>query len=309
MIAQTWTNYTNDRLIADILVDGNDVWVGSQGGLTRTDLQTGEFQTYLPGNSPIVGGGISEIAKGPDGSLWFGSENAGVFHVKNGEWIHYYDGIVADNYDEINNLQVISNGDAWFMARLGGHQTKHRLFRIRNGILESFDNLPDNQRAFYVANESTIFFVSSDQLHRYDIVSQQVTHTFHPGNSVIGTTEKLSDILADKHGKLIIPTDYRILQLQDDQLSVLSTTGLYANRSFTDNEGNIYFQPYHNEPNQIRLVKYDGVELTYYKDEDFTPYPASDHPLFNAADSEYGLFAMIFNVDSEFILFRVPGIR
>jgi len=42
---QTWTNYANDRLIEDVLVDGHDVWVGSQGGLTRTNIETREFQT------------------------------------------------------------------------------------------------------------------------------------------------------------------------------------------------------------------------------------------------------------------------
>ena len=299
-----WTNYTNDRLISDVLVTGNNVWVGSQGGLTRTNLLTGEFQTYLACNSPIKGGGILEIEKAPDNALWFVSENAGLFRLKNEEWTNYTDEIVSSQYYRKNNLQILPNGDVWFFADHDNEPLLNKLVRIRNGVVESYGNLPLKISAWALIDEHTIYFAKADTVHRYDASLQQVVQSYHSGNSILTSDDVFRQIITDRNGALILPADDRILQLKNGVISVLSTPGLSVNKAFKDGVGNVYLQPYLNEPNNIRLVKYDGIKATYLKDIDFAPYPISDRPLFRGADSQGGLYADLFNVDSEFILYR-----
>ena len=296
-----WTNYTNDRLISDVLVVGNNVWVGSQGGLTRTNTQTGEFQTYLPGNSPIKGGGITDIEKAPDNSLWMASENAGVFHVKDGEWTNYYNEIITSPYYTIRNLQVLPNYDVWVCV---GYQRVTKMIRIRDGIVDSFGNLPENLRACAVVDEHTIYVTNSDTLYRYDATQEKVVDVYHAGNSIISPDPVFTEIIADRNGTLIIPTEDHLLQLKNGTISVLSTPGFGALKAFKDGVGNVYFDTYGNEPNGIRLVKYNGITVTYFKDVDLKPYPAADGPHFKGADSEGKLFAVIWNLDSPYTLFR-----
>lgn len=304
-IAQSsWTNYTNDRLIEDVQVAGPNIWVASQGGLTRTNLQTGEFETYLACNSPIRGGGVSEIERAPDNSLWFVSENAGVFNLKNGEWTHYYDGIISEHFHRIQHLQILPNGDVWFFIDLRGDRELNRLVRIRNGEIEFFGNLPGNIVSFVVIDEHSIFISDATSLHQYDASLAQVTSTFNTDNSILRSDDTFRDIISDKNGNIIIPCLSRILQLKDGVISLLSTPGASVLKAFKDGVGNVYLQTYTEVPNGIRLVKYDGNTVSYFKNVDFAPYPAADVPQFVGAENTGGLYATVFNVDSEYILYR-----
>ena len=303
----SWTNYTNDRLISDVLVEGDNVWVGSQGGLTRTNLQTGEFQTYLPYNSPIMGGGITEIEKAPDNTLWFISENAGVFQLKNGEWTNYYEELNSTPYHEIKSLQIQTNGDVWFCVDLYNDHSLNKLIRISNGEVKSFGNLPEDVKSFAVLEEQTIFISNGETIHRYDATVEQIVEIYNSENSIIYPEEEFREIILDDKGTLILSSESRILQLKNGTISLLSAVGIEVNKAFKDPLGKIYLQPYHNNPHAIRLITYDGQTVTYLKDQDLQPYPASDDPLFRGADDEGGLYAMIWNLDTEYTLFRFDG--
>jgi hypothetical protein len=303
VFGQAWTNYTNDRLISDVLVEGHNVWVGSQGGLTRTNLQTGEFQTYLAANSPIVGGGITQIAKGPGNSIWFGSENGGVFHKKGDAWTHYYEGVVTEEFSEIQHLQVLPNGDAWFFVQMRGHQGVHKLMRISNGQVESFDGLPEYQNSFYAA-ENNVWIVYGSAVYQYDVNTKAVVHTFSPANSILTADDEISWIIADRYGKLIMPSTERILKLDNGTITEISPTGVYASIGFTDDAGKIFFQTPGNDPNGNILCTYDGISCSFIKATELMPYPANDRPHFYGADIDYGMFAVIWNTDTEYILHR-----
>jgi hypothetical protein len=304
VFGQVWTNYTSDQSISDVLVEGHNVWVGSQGGLTRTDLRTGEIQTYLAANSPIVGGGISQVAKGPGNAIWFGSENGGVFHKSGDSWTHYYDGIVTEEFREIQQLQVLPNGDAWFFVQMLGHRDEHKLMRIRNGQAESFDGLPEAQSSFYAADENTVWIVYGSSVYQYDVNTKSVVHTFSPANSLLTADDEITWIIADRYGKLIMPSTERILKLDNGTITEISPTGIYASNGFTDDAGKVFFQTPGNDPNGNILCTYDGIAISFITATTLLPYPANDRPFFYGADIDYGMFAVIWKEDAEHILYR-----
>ena len=297
-----WSNYVNERHIYDIEVDGNDVWIGSEGGLTKTNLATGEIKTFLASNSPIIGGGITEIEQAPDGSFWFGSVNAGIFHYKNGDWKNYFDGIIKAHDHKISNLRILPNGDVWFFVDEGFQ--KNRLFRIREGIVELFENIPDQQLSFCATDENTIYIAYHQAIYKYDVGQKAVVETLDANNSIISEDDKFSEIVADKNGAVIISSPTRILKLKDGNLTILEELGAYLISTFQDDDGNIFLQPFHSNPNQFRLIKYDGNEVTYYMDEDFEPYPVERTPVFTGVDSEGGLYGVLYNLESEFNVYR-----
>lgn len=303
---QNWTNYTNHGNIYDVLIDGDDMWIGSQGGLIRNNKVKGEFGTYVAGNSPIKGGGIREIEKAPDGSLWLGSENAGLFNLKDGEWTHYYEGIIIEKNRYISNLEILPNGDVWFFVN-AGNDYQNRLLRIRNGEVKEFYNLPNEQTAFHAADENTIYLTYNHVIAKYDVLIGDVVEYYHSSNSIITMADNFRDILTDKNGVLILPSKERVLQLKDGVISEISNIGLWTYRSFSDDIGNIYFQPYLDELNDIVLMKYDGENVTYIKREDLGPYPVDDTPRIYAADSEGNLIGSLYDDNSEYYLYEYDG--
>ncbi len=304
----SWQNYTNNIQVNDILGDGDDVWVGSKGGLTRTNLITGEFQNILAGNSPIVGGGILQIEKAPNGSIWFVSENAGVFNYINGEWKHYYQDIITADGTANKDLQILPNGDVWFMHVASYPDYNHSLFRISNGIVQNFKNFPSKSKTFCALDENTIYIAYENEILKYDIDQSQVIENFNVGNSVISSNDKFSKLLLDRNGNIFIPTLLKTFQIKDNVLSILRNTGINELNVFKGANGNIYVQNYYSSlGNSYRLSKYDGFVFTDYTYDDFAPYPANSTPKFLNADNQGNLYARLLNADSDYHVSRFNG--
>ena len=58
------------------------IWLTTFGGIARFDGR--EFVVYHRGNTPGLATRFSSIAETPDGSLWFGSEEQGLFRLRDG---------------------------------------------------------------------------------------------------------------------------------------------------------------------------------------------------------------------------------
>lgn len=61
-----------------MLVDGDQVWVGTATGLDRLDPQSGRRVQVLPLAGPMAPG--QALARDADGTIWFGSR-AGLFRI------------------------------------------------------------------------------------------------------------------------------------------------------------------------------------------------------------------------------------
>ena len=49
----SWKNYANDHIIWDMALEDNHLWVGTQGGLIKLDVQTGDKKIYQAWNSGL----------------------------------------------------------------------------------------------------------------------------------------------------------------------------------------------------------------------------------------------------------------
>jgi len=112
----SWINYVNDHLIYDLVVDGDQLWVGAQNGLIKHNLSTGEKEVFQAWNSPLQGQGIRSIAIGKDGEKWFGTENGGLFKYDNESWERFYETNTSNNLDQVREIKVDQNGHPWFIA-------------------------------------------------------------------------------------------------------------------------------------------------------------------------------------------------
>ena len=228
---QTWTNYTTFNTIYDVFIDDDIFWAGTQGGLTATNIETNENTAYLAGNSPIMGGGVTSIAKAPDGTMWFGSYNAGIFEYKDGEWTNYYENIVTESKPEITNLEVLDNGGVlFFLDELGS--PNNTLVELKDGTPKIHGDLPDRINSFKAIDNDIVYIVERQSIIKYSLEESDIIQKFTIGNSVITDDDNLSNIQQDKNGDLIIPSTNHIFKLEDDELSIIANKGHYILYSF-----------------------------------------------------------------------------
>jgi len=98
-MAQTqWINYTNGDGVSAIVAEGNDISVGTNGGLVKIDKTTGNTVFYNHANSGLPSNDVRSLAIDGNGTKWIGTGDGG---------------LAAFNENGINsvNEQLISEND------------------------------------------------------------------------------------------------------------------------------------------------------------------------------------------------------
>ncbi|MCB2220257.1 MAG: T9SS type A sorting domain-containing protein [Bacteroidetes bacterium] len=116
-----WLNYNKANEIRALAIEGNHLWMSTDGGLVKQDILTGARESYNKANSGLPVNEVTAIAIGEDGSRWFGSfslnstNEEGALVVFDGSTWTVYDtsnsGLPANNY--IHSIAVDKNGTKW----------------------------------------------------------------------------------------------------------------------------------------------------------------------------------------------------
>ena len=106
-----WTTYIAMNWVNDLLLDSDDVWVASEGGVYRYDLKDSTYTTYTNLNG-LAGNTVLCIERDASGNFWFGTDGDGL-----SKWVEE-SGIMATYPDfagdRINAL--CAYGDKLFVA-------------------------------------------------------------------------------------------------------------------------------------------------------------------------------------------------
>ena len=107
--ADTWVNFTAGNYPKVAVCEGDRyVWVGSDGGVARFDIQTGEKTVYTSADG-LCGNHVHSIAIDENGDKWFGAGGgASVLH-SDGTWAVYP--VQCDRYGCL--VQIDKRGNKW----------------------------------------------------------------------------------------------------------------------------------------------------------------------------------------------------
>lgn len=119
--SQQWVNYVNDYIINAVAVEGDIIWVGSQGGLSKINKVTGEKQDFLPFNSGMHGLGVNSIAIASDGTKWIGGNSGGLMRFDGINWTQYQYINTGDTLTSINKIEISPNGDVWIRSNVNAN--------------------------------------------------------------------------------------------------------------------------------------------------------------------------------------------
>jgi uncharacterized repeat protein (TIGR01451 family) len=114
-----WINYTSSSEITALVDDGNYLWVGSYGGLTKLNKTSGDMTQYNAANSGIPDNMISSIAKDINGDLWIGTDN-GLAKFDGTNWTVYKTDNSPLPRNDISCIAIDTNGTKWIGDFMGG---------------------------------------------------------------------------------------------------------------------------------------------------------------------------------------------
>ncbi len=289
-----WKNYANDFIIEDLIQIGDDMWIGSQGGLMKYNLSTGQKEIFQPWNSPLKGDEVTGMAKGLDGSLWIGVRYGGLFNYNNGLWTRYSN-FLNDDFTSVTNIIPRENGDVWFLVEKGGCTICHRLFRLKDRSIKEFTGYEiNNDRTFHdytFEGEDKIFLAQYGKVSIYSISQEKVITDFESISFVPEDNNyKLS---TDKNGNVILAGVLGMYKYEDEKwLRINEFNAMSIFTKHKDNQGNLYFQSYLG--GEISFVKYDGTQTTiiYANDLPLHPYTPFGPRLMSIDDNGHLWFSI-----------------
>ena len=118
--AQQWTHYTNGNPINCIVQEGNNIWVGTDGGLVLQSVATGQSQFFNKANSGLGYNIVNAVAVDRNGRKWIAT-GAGLFTYDGTTWKKFS---AADGLSEYNMaciaVEHAASSDTIWIGYYGG---------------------------------------------------------------------------------------------------------------------------------------------------------------------------------------------
>ena len=114
--AGTWLNHTLDHRPNTLAVHGDDLWVGTWGGLLRWDLDLGTYAKYTPADG-LVDTTVHDVAIDGLGRVWAGQER-GLSLFDGSAWTTYDKDNSGIPGDVVFNVAVAPGGDVWLASTM-----------------------------------------------------------------------------------------------------------------------------------------------------------------------------------------------
>ncbi|MCB2220255.1 MAG: T9SS type A sorting domain-containing protein [Bacteroidetes bacterium] len=115
-----WINYTNGDYIKTLAVDGNMIWVGTNGGLVAHNKITGVQEFYNRANSGLPTNNITAIAIEENGTTWIGTDDCGLAVFDGDSWTVYNTSNSGLSDNNVRSIAIDDNGTKWIGTYGGG---------------------------------------------------------------------------------------------------------------------------------------------------------------------------------------------
>ena len=112
-----WLYFTNGNAIQSLAMEGSTLWVGTEGGVVRWDVTTGQYVKYTTADG-LADNDVLAVAVDGAGSKWFGTGSGGVSRFDGVTWTTYTtaDGLTSDF---VLSIAIDSAGNKWFGTNYG----------------------------------------------------------------------------------------------------------------------------------------------------------------------------------------------
>lgn len=294
-----WINLTNGDQVFALVSSGNDLWIGTDGGLVKLNKTTEEITFYNRANANLPDNHIRTLAIDSSGYLWIGTQYSGigkfdgsmcqVFNTKNSHLPHDQWNMEIE-VDPEGNIWI---GSLWYLSKYNGTDWKiyetgdplSAYFSInaikfdKNGcawigaswglgklsndsLYQKYDSFNKEISAIQFDSPNTIWLGTPwNGLFKYDGINWTVYDT---SNSSI-PSNNIYDMKFDKDGNLWMATSNGLVKFDGTNWEIFNTinSGLLENAILSieiDEDGIIWIGFF-----DYGLMKFDGVNWKRYK--------------------------------------------
>jgi len=294
-----WINLTNGDKVFSIVSSGNNLWIGTDGGLVKLNKETEEIAFYNRANANLPDNHIRTLAIDSSGYLWIGTQFEGigrfdgyscqVYNTRNSplpfdQWNMEIE-VDAEGKIWIGSLKYLVkfNGTDWVSYETGNplsaYYSINDIFFDRNGIewiaaswgvgrfnsdsviVENIEGLNNDARVIQEDKENHIWVGTQwNGLFEFDGINWTEYDT---SNSDI-PSNNIYDMKFDYDGNLWLATGNGLVKLDGSNWEIFNTTnsGLLQNEilSIEIDEKGIIWLGFFN----YGLMKFDGINWKKY---------------------------------------------
>jgi ligand-binding sensor domain-containing protein len=302
-----WTNFINDHIIYDIALEGDYLWVGSQGGLTKINRVNGEKQTFLPSNSGLRGFGVRSIYIASDGVKWIGGESGGLMRFDGTDWEQFNYLNTGDTLIQISAIKAAPNGDLWLRSTINNYCGGCSRFIKYDGSgftrMDEFFGFfnPTNGsgpvRDFDIAPNGDVWVLTGNDVQQFD--GTNVVEIYALSDFGLANFEYAERLVMGADGRPLVVSaknnKSKIWQLTNGQWSVMPINGNDSTEGViryidTDAAGNLWL---------YAQTTTAGVPDLYYRFDGSTWQVWSSADLQNMPSASPGSEPHLIHVDSE----------
>ncbi len=335
-----YPNNNQIKFIKSLAVDGNEIWIGSNNGLSLLDLTKNKFENINFKNSVrnnLDSVPISSLIIDSKGRLWIGTDGYGVYLLnKNLNELSFFKinndskTINATQSSYILSMKEDEKENVWIGTYAGLYK-----YNIEDSSIVFYKhddknkNSLSNNYIFSICedNNGKIWIGTSDGLNKYDPKIDGFKSYYEENGLPNGV---INSIIADYYGNLWISTnkgiskfDIRAQHFQNfDTKNGLSSSLFLQNASLLSSKGKIYFGNDKSlcvfNPNKVKLSDYSPpVYITSVKygnikeDESLINNPSGDIKLdFNQNDIRINFASLDYsNPNKNIYKYKLEGLE
>ena len=107
---ESWINYTNANCVITLVIEGNYIWAGTDGGVIKWNIDNGEYIKFTTADG-LVDNIVQSIAIDSEGNKWFGT-SGGVSKFDGKNWTTFTtdDGLA---YNEAPFIVIDPEDNKW----------------------------------------------------------------------------------------------------------------------------------------------------------------------------------------------------
>jgi len=113
-VSAKWQTLSSGNQVLDLLVDGNEVWAATTGGVVRWNADEGTYRRYTTLDG-LASNTVKEIVRDGQGNIWAASSVDGVSRFDGSEWQTFTteDGLVNN---DVITIAADNDGNVWVSA-------------------------------------------------------------------------------------------------------------------------------------------------------------------------------------------------
>ncbi|MFA5031379.1 MAG: two-component regulator propeller domain-containing protein [bacterium] len=257
-----WINYTNGQRVEALADNGNELWIGTGGGLVKLDKTTDSMTFYNKANSGLPENVVTAIAVDKNGNKWIGTFVGGLAKFDGTNWTVYNTSNSGLPHDCIDAVAIDNSENIWVATWAGLVKfdgTNWTLYDTSTG-------LPYNPGSFIAIDDSNNIWTACGGLTTGGLVKFDGTTwvVYDTSNSEL-PDNSIQTLIIDKNGNKYIGT-YKggLAKFDGTNWTVYDTSNSDLPYNFVgalavDDDNNIWVGT-----QEAGLAKFDGTNWTVY---------------------------------------------